>query len=325
MFTAVPSDRLRRLKPRYQSVCSRLRIQNSGGRFFARDFLRFLFQQEIPQNQNVHFSAIETGQGFFGPADDRFVVVKRCVQQNRNACEVAKGADQPPVERMSFAANGLQPRGAVNMRWRRNYGALRRAHRIRKGHKRRWMSALEIFSCGFLENRRSEGPEGFAMFDAAVERFLHLSAARIGEYAAASQSTRTPFSATLVPADNFSLSNVFGRSVHEGVFLELGDLNIFGIRLAARYGFANLLRCKTGAPKGVIHLEAARLSENLMVYGKGGAQRKTAIASGRLDVDALERRTFENFSIRHAIESDATGQAERFRLSSRVEGIHVGQ
>src|SRR6185437_11023807 len=239
MFTAVPSYRLRALRPRYESLCSRLRIQNSGRRFFARDLLRFLLQQEIPQNQNVHFGAIKTGQGFFGPADDRFVVVKRRVQQNRNAGEVAEGTDQPPVERMSFAANGLQPRGAVNMRWRRDHRALRWPHRIRKGHKRRRMGAFEIFSRGFLENRRSERPEGFATFDAAVERFLHLSAARIGEDAAVSQSTRTPFSATLVPADNFSLSNMFGRSVQESVFPEFADLNIVGIRFAARDGVAN--------------------------------------------------------------------------------------
>src|SRR5579872_539038 len=163
------------------------------------------------------------------------------------------------------------------------------------------------------------------MFDAAVERFLHLSAARIGEDAAVPQGTRAPFSASLVPADNFPLGDVFGCSVHECVFLEFGDLNIFRIRAAARNGFANIVRRKTGAPEGMTHLKAARFSEDLMVYGKRGAEREAAIASGRLDVDALERRAFENLPISDAIESDATRQAKRFRFSSRVEGIYVGQ
>ena len=163
------------------------------------------------------------------------------------------------------------------------------------------------------------------MLDATVEYLFHLRAARIGKDAAVPQSTRSPLRAPLVPTDNFSPGDVVGRRVHEGVFLEFCDLDIFGTRVAARYGFANLLRRKPGAPKSMIHLKAAGLSENLMTHGKRCAERKAAIASSRLDIDALERRAFENLPIRDAIESDAPGQAERFRLGSRVQGIHVGQ
>src|SRR5487761_902639 len=60
-----------------------------------------------------------------------------------------------------------------------------------------------------------------------------------------------------------------------------------------------------------------------MVDGKGGAEGKSTVAGGWLDINALEGRALENFSIGDAIEGDATREAESFCLRLRVEGIHV--
>ena len=49
-----------------------------------------------------------------------------------------------------------------------------------------------------------------------------------------------------------------------------------------------------------------------MIHGERSADGKSGITRGRLDVNALERRVIEYFSVGDAIEGDAAGEAQRF-------------
>ena len=49
-----------------------------------------------------------------------------------------------------------------------------------------------------------------------------------------------------------------------------------------------------------------------MIHSERRADGKSGITGGRLDVNALERRVIEYFSVGDAIEGDAAGEAQRF-------------
>ena len=68
---------------------------------------------------------------------------------------------------------------------------------------------------------------------------------------------------------------------------------------------ADLLVCKTGAPICMLHHELARLAKDLVMHIKRGADREACVTGGGLDINALKRSFFKDFSIGDAIEGDA--------------------
>ena len=81
-------------------------------------------QNEISHHQDIHSRAQETIDRFFRAADDRLVVVERGVHNDGHAGEVAKRADQFPVERVCSAADRLEPRRPVDVSGRWDSGAV---------------------------------------------------------------------------------------------------------------------------------------------------------------------------------------------------------
>src|SRR5271156_6824149 len=59
---------------------------------FVRDSRLLLSENEISHHQHVHLGPAETIERFFGPADDGLIVVEGCIQDNRDAGQIAEGA-----------------------------------------------------------------------------------------------------------------------------------------------------------------------------------------------------------------------------------------
>src|SRR5262249_42580177 len=57
----------------------------------------------------------EAVEGFSRSADDRFVLVERCVEDHRYAREGAKTLDQAVISRVGSLSHRLQPAGAVDV------------------------------------------------------------------------------------------------------------------------------------------------------------------------------------------------------------------
>ena len=284
----------------------------------------FFLQNKIAHHQDVHLRALKTIESFFGAADDGLVVVERSIQHDRNTGEITEGANKFPVQRVRRAADGLQARGSVHMRGRGDHGAFFRTHVVSESHERRRMSFLEKLAGGFLENGGREGTESFAMFDAAIQHVFHFGAARIGENAALAKRARAPFDAALKPAEDFALGDVARGDAQQSSFIEvLGDLHVVTARREFLHGGANLHRRKLRAPSGVVHHEFARAAEDLVIHGERSADGKTSVARGRLNINALERRVIEYFSVGDAIKSHAAREAERFFAGFFGEGAPV--
>jgi len=79
--------------------------------------------QIIPQDQHIHFRAQEAIQGLLRPADHRLVFVERGVENHGNAGQEAERFDDRVVPWVIGALDGLQPAGAVDMRYRWNFSA----------------------------------------------------------------------------------------------------------------------------------------------------------------------------------------------------------
>jgi len=109
-------------------------------------------QNEISHHQDIHSRAQETIERFFGAADDWLVVVERGVHDDGHSREVAKSADQFPVERVCSAADRLEARRPVDVSGRWDSGAFLWAHAISKSHEWGGMGALEVFARGFFQN-----------------------------------------------------------------------------------------------------------------------------------------------------------------------------
>src|SRR5262249_19685772 len=147
--------------------------------------------------KHVHVRALETVNRLLRLTNNRLIVIERRVQDDGNAGQISKFANQPPIAGVGGTADGLQPAGAVNVRGRGDRIALFRTDGISKGHEWRWLAALEILSNRFFQNGRRERTEHFAVLDARVESLFHFRAARVHDDTAISQRARTPFGPSL--------------------------------------------------------------------------------------------------------------------------------
>jgi len=69
------------------------------------------------------------------------------------------------------------------------------------------MRLLEVFPGVFRKDGRRKGAKSLTVLDAAVKNFLHFRTARVCDDAAIAKRARTPFRATLEPAENFSIGD----------------------------------------------------------------------------------------------------------------------
>src|SRR5258708_7550282 len=76
----------------------------------------------------------------------------------------------------------------------------------------------------FGEDGGGEGPEDFAVLDAAVQYFFHLGAARVGYDAAVAERAGAPFGAALIPAEDFPVGDDGGGAAQEFFFRGCGGL-----------------------------------------------------------------------------------------------------
>src|ERR1700722_12395747 len=171
------------------------------------------------------------------------------------------------------------------------------------------MGFLKKFSGRLFQYGGSEGPEYFPVLDAPIQDFFHFRAAGIGQNAALPQGPRAPFRTALKPAQNFPFGNMTRGGLHQGILVELIDLDSIASALIFFDGAANVLGRGLRSPSGVVHHEFARKAENLMTHGKRGTDRKPGVAGGRLDVDSLKWRVIENFPVGYAVEGDPAGEA----------------
>src|ERR1700723_2508595 len=163
------------------------------------------------------------------------------------------------------------------------------------------MRLLEVFAGRFFEDRRREGPEGLAVFDAAIQNFFHFRPPRIGQNAALAQRARAPFDAALKPSQNFSLGDMPRGGLNERSFFQLADLNVVARTPEFFHRAANFLGIELRTPPGMIHHEFTRASQNLMIYYECRADREARVTRRGLDVNALERRRIEDAPVGHAV------------------------
>src|SRR5271170_583377 len=117
------------------------------------------------------------------------------------------------------------------------------------------MGLLKKLASCFLQDRGREGPEYFAMFDAAVQDFLHFRAAGIRENTSLAQGTWAPFRTALKPAQNFPVGDVLRGGLDQCVLVELIDLDLVAGALELLDGAANVLRRGLRSPSCMVHHE----------------------------------------------------------------------
>src|SRR5215813_1940728 len=101
------------------------------------------------------------------------------------------------VTRIGLLADRLESTSTIDMRGGRDLVAFAGFDGIRQGHERRRVRLLEPVGGSFFENRRSKRSEDLAVFDAAIQDFLHFRTAWIGDNAAIPERSRPPFGSPL--------------------------------------------------------------------------------------------------------------------------------
>src|SRR5713101_1226572 len=84
-------------------------------------------------------------------------------------------------------------------------------------------------------------------------------------------------------------------------------------------GAANFVARISGSPVSVIHHKRARLAELLMPDVERGADCQSRVSRRRMNVNVFERCGVKDFSVRHAIESDAACETHGFEPGSLAE------
>src|SRR5512146_2650810 len=83
-----------------------------------------LCDEEVVENQVIHFAAPECRQGVLRRADDRLLDVEGCVKHHGNARKLTKPTNKLVVARTARRRYALGSCRAVRVRHRRNPGAL---------------------------------------------------------------------------------------------------------------------------------------------------------------------------------------------------------
>ena len=77
-------------------------------------------RQQISHDQPVHFRIQEAAHRLLRRADDRFMHVKRRIEQDRHAGVAREGFEQKAIARIRIGIDGLDPRRTVHMHHRGN-------------------------------------------------------------------------------------------------------------------------------------------------------------------------------------------------------------
>ena len=168
----------------------------------------------VSQKKSIDPGACERLQGIIGRRHQRFLVVERGVEHERNAGELSKSTDQRVEQRILLRVDQLHAAGSVLMHHGRNAAPLDRADRVGQDHEtparsgpvavaRHREPALGVFG----KDRRAERPEWLAVLDAAIELIANASAARVCQQRAVAQRPRAELHAPLKPADDLPLGD----------------------------------------------------------------------------------------------------------------------
>src|SRR5687768_11229119 len=103
------------------------------------------------------------------------------------------------------------------------------------------MIEIEVFGDTFLQHRRRERPERFALFDDRVDAILHGVGARITEDRACAQSAWSKLHASVEPTDNFPGSQTLCDCLEQFRFAAAEVLRLDTCRLDKR---CNLIAAK---------------------------------------------------------------------------------
>src|ERR1700733_10005278 len=114
----------------------------------------------------------------------------------------------------------------MSRRW--DYRAFVRAHRIGKRHEWRRVRPFEKFADSFFSDGRCERTEYLAVFNAAIQNFLHLGSARVRQDAAIAQRAGSPLRRTLKPADDFSGGDMPRAFIDQRSLIERCYFDAFG-------------------------------------------------------------------------------------------------
>src|SRR5580704_10247883 len=128
------------------------------------------------------------------------------------------------------------------------------------------MRFLEPLARGFRENRGSERPKDFAVFNALVQYLFHFRTSRVSDDTPVPQRPRPPFRAALEPPKNFPIRHNCGGAFAQIILGQFIYPPAILSKTACIDRAPSLIPRVTRPPVSVIHDERARLSENLMPH-----------------------------------------------------------
>src|SRR4030095_14471221 len=188
--------------------------------------------------------------------------------------------------------------------------AKRLVDRRDKQHIGAFSAHLEVVCDSLSYHRWCKRPERFPVFDFEVHYRLHLVAARVTDYAAASQCPRTELHPSLKPADNLLFDQLFGYSLEE---LLVGQSQI-GCLPLLQEAFDLLIgefRTEEGPFHGVyVWASDSGGVEIAMGCCHRDTESATGIAGSWLNPYILERPLTQYSAVADAVERYTTSQAE---------------
>src|ERR1051326_5914209 len=304
-------------------------------------------KDEVAQDERVHFSPHEAGEGFGGRADDRLAAdVEAGVNEHGAARQTLEGREQFVVSRVVLAPDGLHARRVVNVRHRRDgrardvqlldaeefFLALAHlaphfsAHRRDEEHVGRVAVQFEVFRDALAQDRRRERAETFAELYLQVHLRLHARRARVAENAPCAERARAELHPPLKPADDLlvreqtrdRLGQV--RALDAAVARADSQQKLFD--LVAREFRAEVRALHSVGATAADFLHVARVAEVLVPDRERRAERAPRVARRGLNPDVLERAFAKYPTIADAVERNAARQTKILlaRLAVRVAG-----
>src|SRR5579862_6382106 len=165
-------------------------------------------QNVVAEDEDVHLRLRERVDRFRRSHDDRFVLVERRVEEDRDTGQPLELLDEPVIARLDVPLDRLHATGVIDTVYRRELRTLAGPRLIDEDHERRLVLLLEPFAGRLSEDRRRERPESLAMLDPRVEHVLHACRTRVGDDRAVTERARPELHAALEPADDLARSDV---------------------------------------------------------------------------------------------------------------------
>src|SRR5882757_7665249 len=113
-----------------------------------------------------------------------------------------------------------------------NQGPLLLANLKHLHHERDGIALFEPIGYGFFEDRRCKWPKRLAPLDLRVEDRLHVGATRVAQDRPVAKRPRSPFHASLKPADDLAVGNLRRRKPAQGNRAGPGCLNSFSASIS---------------------------------------------------------------------------------------------